>query len=185
MGRLRNFRFYGCGPIDRVSNNDASNWRIDMGIWLKKRGAIFIDPLNKPCSIGLESDDARQRRVILKKEKNFSELANIMRKIRNVDLRFCDISDAIICYLPLGASVFGTVEELITSNRQKKPLLLVCNEGIENIPDWAFSLGDINTMFGSFDDLKSYLTLVDESPSIEGLCSSRWLFLDQSFLAGN
>jgi len=72
--------------------------------------------------------------------------------------------------------MFGTIHELINSLQQRKPTLVVVEGGKTNAPNWLFGIMDYNFMFDSFDDLKTFLTLVDEGAFTPDL--TRWVFFD-------
>ena len=104
MNRLRYSRVYLSGAMDRVKDGGIP-WRNDLKPFLNSRGTIVIDPTNKPkCLLGncpVESPESRAEAAKLKSEGRFDEFKEFMRPIRNVDLRFCDITDFTIVNLDL------------------------------------------------------------------------------------
>ena len=84
-----------------------------------------------------------------------------MKEIRNVDLRMVDISDFIIANIDLDVHACGTYEEIVTANRQKKPIIVRMKQGKSHAPDWLLGmLGSSHNMI--FETLlDTFLTEVD------------------------
>lgn len=175
--RLNGMRVYLAGPIDHASD-DGVGWRNTFKKFLKKRGANALDPCDKPISYSSykEIGDEKQKMMELKKTGRFFELSEQMREIAHVDLRMTDVSDCVIVYINPAIPMFGTIHELINSLQQRKPTLVVVEGGKHNAPNWLFGIMDYNFMFDSFDDLKTFLTLVDVGAFTPDL--TRWVFFD-------
>jgi hypothetical protein len=98
--------------------------------------------------------------------------------IRTLDLRCIDISDFIIASIDIDVHACGTYEEISVANSQKKPVLVWCQQGKSAAPNWLFFMLPHEHIFGSLEDLMSYLGRVSEGEDIEHY--KRWFFFDQS-----
>jgi len=176
MGNLNKQRVYLSGAIDRV-NDYGTTWRDRETPNLKRYGLVVADPLKKPLKHNLESTNHIGERHALKAAGELDRVAAIMKRIRNIDLRLVDECPFIIVYAKTTDHLFGTVEEIVTANRSKKPVLVVIEEGKNHAPDWLLGMIGPETIFNSFDELYSYLDLVDKHPNPQEL-SKRWLLFD-------
>ncbi len=158
MHKLKNTRAYLCGAISYVTEDD---WRQGMGMWLKAKGVVVLDPLNKPLVGFDENLESKIRRVSLREQENWDQIAAEMRLIRCIDLRMVDICDFIIVHIDLGIYTVGTWEEVTLANRQKKPILMVIRQGKGKCPDWVFGMFNHETIFDGWDELKDYLDAID------------------------
>lgn len=169
-------RVYLAGPIDRCPN-EGHSWRESISSFLTDLGVVVLNPLNKPTEIAKEDSESRQFRKNLKANEDYSALRAQMKVIRNVDLRMVDISDFIIAHLDLDIFACGTLEEIFLANRQKKPIILHMKQGKQNVPDWLFGTIPHHTMFGSWDEVKSYLLKINNNQETKELLS-RWYFFN-------
>lgn len=165
------------GAIDRVSDSGIG-WRKWITPLLETAGIRVFDPCNKPIADEsmTEGLDFKAYKTKLKQEGNFDKLKEIMKEIRNIDLRMVDISDFLIVNLDMSIHLCGTYEEIFLANRQKKPVLLMCPQGIASIPDWLFGTVPLEMMFSSWDNLLHYLQYVDSGAPPH----KRWILWNQS-----
>lgn len=178
--KLRGLRFYEAGPLDRCTQAQAENWRKDMTKWLQQRGAVAFNPVEKPCSFGLEGIEERELINKLKREEKYDEIYEYGKQIRHVDLRLVDLSDVIICYLSTKIHMAGSYQELFLGLFQHKPVLLVVEEGKKETPSWILFAVKHHEIFSSFDELKQYLDYIDNGG--EPYTKNRWLFFDKDKL---
>jgi len=71
----------------------------------------------------------------------------------------------------------GTYEEITVANSQKKPVLVWCQQGKSNAPNWLFFMLPHQHIFGSLNDLLEYLLKVHIGKDIKHY--KRWFFFDQ------
>lgn len=173
LNRLLGFRCYIAGAIDKCKNS-GKVWRQQITPLLNQMGVIVLNPLDKPFSVGLETDDNRFRRDNLKKAGEYNKFSRIMRKIRHIDLRMVDMADFIIVYLDLEIFACGTMEELFWANRQKKPIIVLCPQGKADVPDWLFGTLPHQVFFTSVDEVMKYLDDIDKGLNKQTF--GRWLF---------
>ena len=177
MNKLSGKTCYLIGAIDRA-NDLGTAWRSEIQVTLKDRfGVNVYNPLEKPIDIGIEDAASRERRKLLKKSKHFAEFAEEIKLIRRVDLRMVDKADFLICYIDLDVFMCGTFEECSLANRQKKPVIIFCKQGVENIPDWLFGMLPYQLFFNNAEEVIQYLESIDNGTNTEYL--NRWLFFDR------
>ena len=59
---------------------------------------------------------------------------------------------------------------------QKKPVLIKCEQGKDNLPNWLFGVIPHELIFSNWADLLSYLRKVDSDEEVDHL--DRWRFFD-------
>lgn len=144
---------YLSGPIEF---NDL-NWRTEpVQILESKFGLQIFDPFSDPKQQWLPDISEA------KKTKDFEKIKQIAKQFVRKDLGMVYKSDILIACLPYKVPTTGTHHEITESWRAMKPTLLVCPSGIENLPVWYFGLFPIKHMFGSWNDLYSYLDLINK-----------------------
>lgn len=173
MNRLKNQRVYLAGAMDRVADR-GSTWRDNITPFLTNLGVVVFNPITKPTTIGLEDQDSHAIKTKLKSTKRYDELTEMMKVIRRVDLRLVDISDFLVVNLNLDIHPCGTYEEIFWANRQKKPIIVHMEQGKQHTPDWLFGTIPHQMIFSSWDDIKDYLTHIDNAENIE--LYKRWYF---------
>jgi len=181
-GRLHNTKCYLVGPIEQDSNPDS--WRNKVTEKLNKLGVRVYDPLKKP-------NWAPQLTVMNK--NNFLKALNddhindearashdAMHWIRDIDRRFVQDADFIICYMPKIFSS-GTGEEITIASDMNKPILIY-NDDDELVPSsWLACMlcRDVEeikeTFFPSMEAITEYLGKVDNN-EVE-IDPFKWVFL--------
>lgn len=179
VGRLTGSRVYLAGAID-CSPDKGREWRNDITPFLKNFGIHVINPLNKPINIGGEDDYSRKLRDDLRQTGNFDLLAQEMRQIRSIDLRLVDCSDFLIVNLDLDVTSCGTYEEIFWANRLKRPILIHCPQGKQQIPMWLFGTLPHQLFFHQWDYLKKYIQEIHLADDCYVETLGRWVFFDYS-----
>lgn len=175
MNKLNGSTCYLVGAMDRVKDNGIV-WRENITPFLKNLGIFVLNPCNKPIDVGLENIENRQNRKILKENGNFEKVAKEMKLIRAIDLRMTDRSDMIIANIDTDVHACGTYEEIFWANRMKKPILIHCENGIQNLPDWLFGVLPYQFFFDSWENLKQYVLDIDNGEQTEQ--HKRWHFFN-------
>lgn len=153
MGFLTSKKFYLSGPIEFGNEN----WRDPIIDRLKKDFSIDVyDPFSDPKQQWIDKISEA------KKNHDYQAIQEIAKKFVRKDLGMVDRSDGLIAYLPYKIPTTGTHHEIINSINSKKPTLLVCPQGKENIPVWYYGISKIQHMFGSWDELFCFLKEVNE-----------------------
>lgn len=173
INNLKNMRTYLIGAMDRVPDG-GTGWRDRISPMLKSMNINVLNPCNKPIQSAKEDDTTRMWIEYYKETEQYDKIRNIYGHIRNADLRCVDISDFVIAHIDIDIHACGSYEEIVTANRQKKPVLIWCEQGKKNAPNWLFLMLPHEHIFGSMDDLLSYLSLVNSHTDPSKL--KRWFF---------
>ena len=179
MNRLKDARAYLAGPMDRCPNGGVQ-WRKDITPFLKSLGCFVFDPTDKPMQIAIEDEEHKDERKEWKEQnslRSFDKIAEAMKVIRNVDLRMVDVSDFLIVNWDMNIQMCGTMEEVFLANREKKPILIHCPQGVKCLPDWLFAVLPHQMMFNSWESLKSYINHVHTYDHVLPTYN-RWCFFD-------
>lgn len=175
MNRLKNMRGYLGGAME-FAEELGIEWRQQIKIGCEGLGIIWLDPTDKPIDIGVEDTENHEIRKKLKREGRFDEVANTMKIVRCVDLRMVDLADFLIINVDIEIHTIGTYEEVTTANRQKKPIIARIKQGKENCPDWLLAMIPHQMIFGSWDEVLSYLCHISIDSIIEH--RKRWYFFN-------
>ena len=164
---LEGTKVYLSGPIEY--GDSGINWRDEPSRILKEEFKISVfDPFADP----------KQQWVPALKEardnKNYAEMTRIAKSFVRKDLALVDRSDFLIAYLPKQIPTTGTHHEIINSVNAKKPTLLVCPQGKENIPLWYYGFIPHEAMFGGWEDLYNYLRDVNARKYLD---NNRWAYV--------
>lgn len=151
MGLLKDHKCYLSGPMDRVSWEDATNWRTSVKKYLWDLSIGVLDPCDKPVRGHEESPEWRSHINQLKDDGDFDKVADEMKEVCRYDLRMVDVADFIIAYIDMDSHMCGTYHEIFEGIRQRKPVLIVCNKGISDLPNWLFGVIPYTDMFGNSD----------------------------------
>lgn len=181
MNRLKFMKGYLVGPMDH-DRETGREWRVMMSEWLRSRGVIPINPYLKPLAElskkGLEGDDNHALRKAAIKVGDKKLAQRLMKPVRATDLRIVDETSFQVVNLDIVGRPCGTYEEIFTGNREKKPVLIYCPQGVENIPDWMYATIPVELFFNKWSELKAYLHHIDTAPDNEIDTLNRWVFFD-------
>lgn len=172
---LKNLRCYLAGPIE-FSQNEID--KTELVNFLVSKKVKVLDP--KKITFGGEISELKNRNELFEKE-DFQTIREQMKKIVRKDLRCVDISDFIIAFLPKDVRTTGTIHEIIEADRQKKPVLIICQEGVKYIPAWVFGIVPLRYMFNSIENIINYLKYIDKIPNVH-LKDERWQLILSSLL---
>lgn len=181
VNKLFGSRCYLIGAMDRVPDG-GTGWRNRITPFLEEFGVDIFNPCEKRLSDvhAIENDNNTQIRKEWKLNGQY-HMFDTVKKIRTTDLAMVDRSDFIICNLDVSIHACGTYEELFWANRCKKPILVHCEQGKENCPDWLFLTLPHQHIFSSWDKLLYHLVCV----SIDGQdLTGRWIIFDRGYPAG-
>ena len=180
MNRLKYSRNYMCGPMD-FCREEGKVWREELEKFLNTLGIICLNPYKKPLHYShdpemLEDEEGFLKRKQWQENEEYDKLSQSMRKVRAVDLRMVDHCDFIIAYLNYEVIMTGTLEELFTGNREKKPIVILSSVPKKKIPHWYFGTCNHELFFTSIPEVKEYIRHINEDPVIDTL--NRWVFFD-------
>lgn len=177
MKRLKNTLCYLCGAMDRVSDGGVG-WRNNISSQLKDIGVGVLNPCDKPTAFAKEDDNFRDKISSFKRTKDFDAIKTEMRDIAAIDLRMVDIAHFVIMHIDMDIHMCGSYHEAFVAVNQKKPLLVMCQQGKSNAPNWLFGVMPHEHIFGSWSGLIEYLYHVHEDEDVNDF--NRWRFFDWS-----
>ena len=151
-----------------IECDNGPNWRIEPSrILSEKFGIEITDPtLDLKQQWAPELAEARSR-------KDFDKMAKIAKSFVWKDLILINKCDILCSFLKKDVPTCGTHHEITYAHSQKMPVLLVGN-GKENLPAWYFGVINHKYMFGSWEDLYSYLEEVRDGKHAD---DKRWAYL--------
>lgn len=166
MNYLQSKKLYLSGPIE--SQKDLS-WRDPVVSVLRNEFGIDVfDP---------HADPKQQWVQPLREAKengDWEVVRTIAKSFVRKDLCMVDRADILIAYLPYMVYTTGTHHEIINAVNAKKPVLLVTDGSIKNIPSWYFGFIPYEVMFPSFEELYVYLREVNSGKHTG---NSRWSYV--------
>lgn len=175
MNRLKQHTVYLAGPIDE-SKETAHLWRRDMSEFLWENEIGVLNPCDKPSGMH-EGEDFVDYMNNLKDIGDFDKVSNEMSKIVRIDLHMVDLCNFVILYVNKDTHMCGSYGEQTYAALEKKPVIVICEQGKNKIPSWLFGTGMRHEMFFSnFEDAKSYIKHVAYDYEVD--CLNRWRFID-------
>lgn len=170
---LNGMRTYLVGPMDRVPDG-GQMWRDKITPILESMNISVLNPCKKQVDNIKEDEHTRNTIEQYKITGQYDKIRDEYGVIRNVDLRCVDISDFIIAHVDIDIHMCGSYEEIVTANRQKKPILVWCKQGKHQAPNWLFFMLPHQDIFSSMEEVINRLEQVDKLESVTKL--DRWLF---------
>lgn len=156
--------------IGCMQYQNGEEWRNDMTEFLNQKNIVVFDPYKKPFINSPKEDQLTQdlmmalmegRRDDIAPSAQFDIVAAHYKQIRSFDLAMVDKSDFIVCYLNPNVPTYGTVEELVTAVRLKRPIFIVVEGGKSKTPLWVMGMLHHKYIYDDFDQLKKMLTSID------------------------
>jgi hypothetical protein len=163
---LNGSKAYLSGPMEFSNGDYRTQPAIEL---LKTFGIQVFDPALDPKEQWVP--DIKQAKA----DKDYMRIKSIAERFFRKDLGMLYQCDMTIAFLPYKVPTVGTHHEIIESWRCMKPTLLVCPDGIENIPVWYFGFMPLEHMFSSWDSLYDYLRRVDSGDAYD----DTWYILRQ------
>lgn len=159
--------------IGHMEYGDGRAWREDMTKFLNKMGVTVFDPYKKPfINAPQENEETHNRLHKLMEDGEFDEVAEHFKQVRAFDLSMVDRSDFIICYINPKVPTIGTVEELVTAIRMKRPIFIIVEGGKTKTPLWIMGMINHKYIYNNFEEVKQVLTNIDNGT--KSLDSDRW-----------
>ena len=150
--------------------HDQLNWRPEpTKILSEKFGLNVFDPHADPKQQWVPA------LTIARANRDFQEMHRIASQFVQKDMAIVDRTAFGIWRLPYRVPTTGSIEEIISCNRAKKPTLLMCPEGKEFLPFWFHGYKSLGRyMFDSFDQVYTYLEEVQNGLH---MTDPRWAFV--------
>lgn len=178
LNNLKGMRAYLVGAMDRVPDGGVQ-WREYITPLLSEMNISVINPCKKPVENAKEDDSTRDVIEYYKQSGKFEKIRTEYAHIRNSDLRCVDVSDFIIAQIDMNVHMCGSYEEIVTANRQKKPILVWCKQGKRQAPNWLFFMLPHEHIFGTVEELLLYLWEVNMASDTSLL--KRWFFFQEFY----
>ena len=155
---------------------DGRGWRETIGPELKKMGITVFNPYTKPFIDDVAEDETVRASLKVSMDSGeYDAVAARMKKIRNFDLRLCDLSDFIIAHINPAVASWGSAEEIVTSVRAKKPIFLSIEGGKKNTPLWVMGMLPHKYIYNNLDEIVATLKRIDSGE--KKIDSDRWKLL--------
>jgi len=167
---LYGMRVYLSGPIQFMPDHGIT-WREAITPKLKTLGLDVIDPCDKK-GFASEIGDFRNQMKAWREDGDFERLRDNMKIIRRWDLRAVDYSNFIIVNVDKDIPTWGTIDECVVAERQKKPIIVICKNGMKCCPDWLFAIAKLHEIFDTEEEALTYLKKIDQNGFDNDL---RWL----------
>lgn len=175
MNRLKDHNVYLIGSIDHAPDGGIK-WRKEITPFLHSLGVRVFNPCNKPIGEN-EGPDYSKEIQQLKEEGKYDLVVEKMKDTVGSDLHQLDLSSFIICYLDMDIHTCGTYCEITYAALEKKPILIMCKQGVAAIPNFVWGMGLRHELFfDNWEDLKKYLSHIHTDEKIETL--KRWRFIN-------
>jgi nucleoside 2-deoxyribosyltransferase len=159
-------------------DNNGRSWREDMGVFLRNINVTVFDPYKKPFVNAPKEDETTHKKLYaLMQAGEYDEVATHFKQVRAFDLSMVDRSDFIICYIDPKVPTVGTIEELATSCRLKRPTFIVVAGGKQNTPLWIMGMFPHKYIYNSFDELKDILSKINIGE--KEIDSDRWRLFEE------
>ncbi|OGU27047.1 MAG: hypothetical protein A2X66_00465 [Ignavibacteria bacterium GWA2_54_16] len=138
------------------AKGEGVNWRREMELWIDAnlKHAVF-NPNRESEQFLARRLPGMQFRDL--KQRNLEQYTTLVRDLIDTDVHeIAERSDYVICYWDSSAQRgAGTTGEVTTARFARKPVYLVTELDLQEIPGWI--LGCATKVFSSFDELRTFL----------------------------
>ena len=177
MGMLNRTRTYLIGHMQYL---EGRSWREEITPQLAALGVVVFDPYKKPFIDDVKEDElARKHLGEWMKNAEYDRVSERMKRVRNFDLRICDLSDFVIAHIVPNVASWGAAEELVTCVRAKKPVFLSIEGGKKMTPLWIMGMFPHKYVYDSIDDVMVMLKKIDNEEKV--IDSDRWKLLKPEY----
>jgi hypothetical protein len=173
MGLLNKTKCYLVGGMQYINGR---GWREGVTQSLTEMGVTVFDPYHKPFIDDVVEDEAaRADLAVQMKNGEYDKVAYRMKRVRNFDLRLCDLSDFIIAHIRPEVASWGTAEELTTNCRAKKPVFISIEGGKSKTPLWIMGMFPHKYIYNNVEEVVEMLKRIDSGDKI--IDNERWKLL--------
>jgi nucleoside 2-deoxyribosyltransferase len=176
---LRGTKVYCAGNLENENWQKALSWRESLKQELSKIGIVCLSPLDKVFkNFEKEGENLHTELKELIKKGDLEPVHQKMKSIRRRDLALIDRSDFVVCVLDVQKPTFGTIEELVLSEKQSKPVFIVVKGGA--IPLWLLAMFKPKYFYDSLEDVIIHLKKLDngELP----ITDENWRIFEDKYL---
>lgn len=180
--RLKGSMAYLAGPMDDVADR-GEGWRKEIKPFLWDLGIGVLCPFDKPNIDSVDEDENLFIKLAdLKKKEEWEEAHEIARSIAADDYRMVDKADFILLYVNKDCHMCGSYHENCIATLQRKPVIVMVEQGKEYVPNWILSVGKHPMFFGSWKEVRAYIRHIAYAPKID--THNRWRFFDYNKIFG-
>ena len=155
MKSPKSLRVYLSGGME-FAKGEGADWRRVMEEWVQNNLGHSVFNPNKESDefLALKCPDGQFRDL---KHQDIDRYIDVIRDLVDIDCReIADRSDYVVCHWDESAQRgAGTTGELTMSRWVGKPVYMVTQMKLKDIPGWV--LGCSTRVFGSFDELRRFL----------------------------
>lgn len=174
LNLLYRTRCYLAGPMQYTET--GRQWRDKVKKELLECNITFLDPYHKPFVTDVPEDELSREELLHWMDTGQYELVQTkMWAVRGYDLRCVDLSDFLIVYVDPKIPTWGTVEEVTTAVREKKPVFMAIEGGKKKTPLWIFGKIPHKYIYDNIDDIIKTIKAIDSG--IIPCTSDRWKLL--------
>lgn len=175
---LNRTRCYLVGAME--NDRQGEGWREEITHVLRDTGIIFFSPYQRPFLNDIPEDETARKELAAWMDRgDYDLVANRMTQIRAHDLRLVDISDFIIARIDPQVATYGTVEEITTAVREKKPVFLCVVGGKKKTPLWLLGMFPHKYIYDSLLEVVNTIIAIDQGTV--KLSSDRWRLLTDKY----
>lgn len=168
---------YLVGAMQYINGED---WRNEVSKELTRRNITVFNPYHKPFIKDVqEGDIVRSSLNKLQQDEKYDEIQITVKDIRAFDLNLVDRSDFIIAHIIPEVPTIGTVEEIVTAVRMKKPIFMTVEGGKRKCPLWYFGMFPHRYIYNSLNEMMDMICKIDDG--IQEIDSDRWRLLKKEF----
>lgn len=169
-----------CYLVGAMEFANGQPWRNYVKDSLKDTGITFFDPYHKPfLNSEPEDDTARNQLKDWMANGNFDLVAQKMKLIRADDLRLCDLSDFFIVQINPRIPSWGSAEELVTINREKKPVFIFVEGGKKLCPIWVLGMIPHKYIYDNVDEVLDVIKNINSGK--KEIDNDRWHLLKTEY----
>lgn len=173
MGLLNKTR---CYLVGQIQYGDGRTWREYAEKECAKIGIQCYNPYNKPFMKDIDEHENLQEYLKLCLSRGeFYEVERIMKNVRVYDLNLVDRSDLIFCYINPSIPTFGSIEELVTAVRCKRPTFIAIEGGKRCCPLWLLGMFPEKYIYNNIDEILTTLREINDGK--KEIDSDRWRLL--------
>ena len=176
VNRLYKSMFYLAGPMDDVKDRGLV-WRNEIKKFLWSNDIGVLCPCDKAIIDSVDENDAYFNELDNLKRKNLRQRVHEkMRPVAADDYRMVDKADALILYIDKNAHMCGSYHENCMAAYQRKPVIVCCEQGVAEIPNWMWSICRHEMFFDNWQEVKEYIQFVCYGEDVPTY--NRWRFFD-------
>jgi nucleoside 2-deoxyribosyltransferase len=174
---LEKTKTYLCGAMQYKNGEE---WRNIITKQLNKVGIIVFNPYDKPFLKDIQEGDVTRHNLLnLMDKEEYDEVEIKMREIRYYDLNLVDRSDFIIANINPSVPTFGSIEELTTAVRMKKPIFLSIEGSKRKCPLWLMGMIPHKYIYDNMDDMMEMIMKINSGE--QKIDSNRWRLLKKQY----